>query len=94
LIIASLSERKRFKLSIRSKVRDFDGIYLISSNTVNKASNFEPFLASSVASLDELPSKPLTLDHMETLDLFFRRACYHQKASYRKMKRIKIVEKL
>jgi hypothetical protein len=26
---------------------------------------------------DNLPSKPLTLDLMETLDLFFRRACYH-----------------
>ncbi len=24
-----------------------------------------------------LPSKPLTLDLMETLDLYFRRACYH-----------------
>jgi hypothetical protein len=30
---------------------------------------------------------------METLHLFFRRACYHQNTSYRKMKKIKVVEK-
>ncbi len=41
-----------------------------------------------------LPSKPLTVDLKETLDLFFRRACYHWNASYRKLKRIKVVEKL
>ncbi len=41
-----------------------------------------------------LPSKPLTLDLMETLDLFFRRACYHWNASYIKRKRIKVGEKL
>jgi hypothetical protein len=41
-----------------------------------------------------LPSKPLTLDLMKTLDLFFRKACYHQNASYKKIKRIKVVEKL
>jgi hypothetical protein len=33
--------------------------------------------------IKNVPSKPLTLDLMETLDLFFRRACYHQNASYR-----------
>jgi hypothetical protein len=31
---------------------------------------------------------------METLGLFFRKACYHQNASYRKMKRRKVVENL
>ncbi len=36
----------------------------------------------------KLPSKPVNLDLMETLDLFFRRAGYRQNASYRKMKRI------
>ncbi len=41
-----------------------------------------------------VPSRPLILDLMETLDLFFRRACYRWNASYRKMKRIKVVEKL
>ncbi len=42
----------------------------------------------------ELPSKPLSLDLMETLDLFFRRACYHWNTFYIKMKRIKFVVKL
>jgi hypothetical protein len=42
----------------------------------------------------KVPSKPLTLDLMETLDLFFRRACYHCNASYRKMKRTEVVEKV
>ncbi len=41
-----------------------------------------------------VPSKPLTLDLMKTLDHFFRRACYHWNASYRKMKRIQVVENL
>jgi hypothetical protein len=42
-----------------------------------------------------IPSKPLTLDLMETLDFFFRRACYHRNASYRKKrKRKEVVEKL
>ncbi len=41
-----------------------------------------------------IPSKPRTLDLIETLDLFFRRACYHRNAFYRKMKTIKVVEKL
>jgi hypothetical protein len=35
-----------------------------------------------------IPSKP------PTLDLFFRRACYNQNASYGKMTRIKVEEKL
>jgi hypothetical protein len=35
-----------------------------------------------------IPSKSLTLD------LFFRRDCYHWNMSYRKMKRMKVVEKL
>jgi hypothetical protein len=39
-----------------------------------------------------IPSKPLTFDLIETLDLFFRRACYHWNVSYRKMKRIRVVE--
>ncbi len=39
-----------------------------------------------------IPSKPLTLDLMETLDLFFRRACYHWNVSHRKIKRIKVVD--
>jgi hypothetical protein len=39
-----------------------------------------------------LPSKTLTLDLMESLDLVFRRACYHQNASNRKMKRLEVVE--
>jgi hypothetical protein len=39
-------------------------------------------------------SKPLTLDFVETLGLFFRWACYHQNTSYRKRKRINVVEKL
>jgi hypothetical protein len=38
--------------------------------------------------------KALTLHLMETLDLFFRRACFHCNASYRKRKRMKVVEKL
>jgi hypothetical protein len=42
----------------------------------------------------QVPSKPLTLDLMETLDLFFRRACYHWNASYRKVKRVTIVKKI
>jgi hypothetical protein len=41
-----------------------------------------------------VPSKPLTLDLMETSDLFFRKVCYDQNASCRKMKRIKVVETL
>ncbi len=44
--------------------------------------------------MNHVPSKPLTLDLMETLDFFFRRAYHHRNASYRKMKRIKFVEKL
>jgi hypothetical protein len=39
-----------------------------------------------------LPSKPLTWDHMETLNLYSRRACYHWNTPYRKMERIKVVE--
>ncbi len=39
-----------------------------------------------------LPSKPLTLDLMETLNLVFRTAWYHWNASYREMKRINVVE--
>jgi hypothetical protein len=42
----------------------------------------------------KVPSKLLTLDLMETLDFFFRKAYYYQNASYRNMKRIKVVEKL
>jgi hypothetical protein len=41
-----------------------------------------------------VPSKPLTLDRIEAFDLFFGRACYNWNASYRKMKVIKVVEKL
>jgi hypothetical protein len=41
-----------------------------------------------------LPSQPLTLNLMETLDLFFRRAFYCRNASYPKIKRIKLIEKL
>jgi hypothetical protein len=41
-----------------------------------------------------LPSKPLTLDLIETQDLSFSRACYNQHVSNRKMERIKVVEKL
>jgi hypothetical protein len=37
-----------------------------------------------------VPPKPLTLNLMETLDLW---ACYHHNASYRKMKRMKVLEK-
>jgi hypothetical protein len=39
-------------------------------------------------------SKPLTLDLTETLDLLFRRTCFYQNASYRKMNGIKVVDKL
>jgi hypothetical protein len=49
---------------------------------------------SSFETYDDIPSKPLTLDLMETLNLFFRKASYHRNASYRKMKRTKGVEKL
>ncbi len=49
--------------------------------------------AANVRPLYDVPSKPLTLDLMETLDLIFRRAFYHWSTSYRKMKRIKVVEK-
>jgi hypothetical protein len=31
----------------------------------------------------QIPSKPLTLDLMETFDLFSTRACYHQTTSLR-----------
>ncbi len=31
----------------------------------------------SIGRVSVIPSKPLTLDLMETLDLFFRRAYYH-----------------
>ncbi len=44
-----------------------------------------------------LPSKPLTLDLMETMDLIFffsDRACYYQNAPNRKMNEIKVVDKL
>jgi hypothetical protein len=41
-----------------------------------------------------VPSKLLTLDLMETLDLFFRRAGYHQNASHRNMKETRVLEKL
>jgi hypothetical protein len=34
------------------------------------------------------------LDLMETLDLVFRRACCHWNAAYRKIERMKVVEKL
>jgi hypothetical protein len=34
------------------------------------------------------------LDLRETLDLFFRKTCYHRNTSYRRTKRIKVVEKL
>jgi hypothetical protein len=40
-----------------------------------------------------VPSKPITLDLMETLGLFFRRACYHWNASYRKNGGIKSCRK-
>ncbi len=40
-----------------------------------------------------VPSKPLTLDLMETLDLFFRKGLPSLNAFYRNMKRIKVVEK-
>lgn len=32
-----------------------------------------------------IPSKPLTLDNMRTSDFAFRKACYHQKRSYKNM---------
>jgi hypothetical protein len=41
-----------------------------------------------------IPSKPLIPDLVETLNLFFCRAWYHQNASYRKMNGIKVVDKL
>ncbi len=41
-----------------------------------------------------LPSTSLILDLMESLNLFFRRACYYQNSSYRKMNEIKVVDKL
>jgi hypothetical protein len=41
-----------------------------------------------------IPSKHITLDLMETSDLFFRRGCLNWNTSYRKMERIKVVEKL
>jgi hypothetical protein len=50
--------------------------------------NFGPFLAQFI------PYKPLTLDRLETLGCFFRGACFHESASYRKMKKMKVVEKL
>jgi hypothetical protein len=43
---------------------------------------------------DKVPSKPLTSDLKETLDLFIRRACCRWNAFYRKTKRIKVVERL
>jgi hypothetical protein len=43
----------------------------------------------------KVPSKPLTLDCMDTLEPIFRRACFiYQNASYTKMNGIKVVDKL
>ncbi len=41
-----------------------------------------------------IPSKPLTMNLVETLDLFFRRACYYQNVSYRKKNGREVVDKL
>ncbi len=40
-----------------------------------------------------VPSKPLTLDHVETFDVFFRRACYHWNASNMKIEENKSCRK-
>jgi hypothetical protein len=53
-----------------------------------------PSVFASALTFLNVTSIPLTLDLMETLDLFSRRACYHRNVSYIKMKRIKVVEKL
>ncbi len=55
---------------------------------------FTRFKSTTISRDHLILSKTLTLDFIETLDLFFRRVCYHQNASYRKMKRIKVVHKL
>ncbi len=73
------SQQSEFKIPKEPVFYLFYFIYFF-----NKNSNLAP----------KIPSKPLTLDLMETLDLIFRRASYHWKTSYRKMKRLKVVEKL
>jgi hypothetical protein len=80
------SYKNRFlvhKLRIRNCTQEF-----LQFRTVEPPFTYAPLYVFSIY----VPSKPLTLDLMETLDLFFRRACYHWNAAYRKMKRIKVVE--
>ncbi len=76
--------------NLRSKALFFNELLAMPSKWFRKEASVSPKKKTHW----KLPSKPLTLDLMQTLDLFFTRVCYYQIASYRQMNRIKVVDKL
>jgi hypothetical protein len=94
---------RRMSQTVKHATSSFDRQIELSSSVEMKTPRYKPFPACVLLikhqstldprsmSLDyiliNIPPKPLTLD------LFFRGACYHRNASYRKMKRKKKLRK-
>jgi hypothetical protein len=76
--LLALKNNKIKYMSASKKQNNVERLYLASPTAT---SNF---------SIWNLPSKPLSLDFMSTLDFFPKRPAYHQIAFYRKMERMKV----